>query len=89
MISQQKKVPDSECIAEWQSFNSMFNSIVEKKPKDAIGQCEAIKKAVAASTRLTARQVESLNSKCNNYISGDYGNTKTPENLSHNEPSKS
>lgn len=67
-----------------------FHKLVEDMPPVDKVQPELLKLKQAAtnSAELTVRQREAVIDRCNNYINGDYGKTKTAENLGHEKQEK-
>lgn len=72
-----KPPTDAEMAANWDKLLREFNSLWNDSPKDH-AKFEALK-TKAKLTSLTPRQMEGIIDRCNNVISGKYGNTKNPE----------
>lgn len=86
--NQKKKISDEECIAMWRALLQTFHELIKgnPKPEDIQDKLEELKKAARIAKELTPRQTEAIVARCNNYLSGEYGNTKKKENLEYNQP---
>lgn len=76
---------DTACLAEWNRVLKLFKSVAEvdtlpKNFKDIIGK---LKEQVTNNTHLNFRQVEAITARCNNFLAGKYGQTKTAAHLAH------
>lgn len=59
---------------EWQAYLSEFAEIIKgKQPKDVAKKLETLKESANASETLTGRQKEGIVSRCDNFVSGNYG----------------
>lgn len=86
-----RMVDDTQCIIEWRQMLKAFELIIKgnKSPEKVKPELDALKEAVKVSTHLTFHQVSAIQARCDNYMSGDYGNTKTAENLTSNYKAES
>lgn len=78
-----KKIDEEKCLAEWQGLIKQFHTIIDNEPppekvKDKLLE---LKTKATNNPNLTGRQTEALISRCNNYIEGVWGKSKTAENL--------
>lgn len=71
--------------SEFQLMTKIFNKLIELNPS-----AESIKKELLdlkseaeKSSELNIRQKDAIIAKCDNYLNGNYGNTKTKENLTY------
>lgn len=65
----------------WDALLKIFHGIVEKNPKDAETQINSLRE-LAKAKNLTPRQAEGIDARCENYLNGTYGKTKTAANIS-------
>lgn len=74
-------------IGLWGELLTAFKTLTDKNPppESIRGALEAIKlKAENADKKeLSYRQKDAIMARCDNYLSGEYGKTKTPENLAY------
>lgn len=77
-------VDDTQCIAEWRRLLKVFHLLIEKNPKpgDIKQDLIDLKETAKVSTHLTFHQVSAIAARCDNYMNGDYGNSKKPEHYS-------
>lgn len=75
-----KKIDESVVNKNWDALLKIFHGIVENNPEDAKEQMLSLKE-LAKSKDLTPRQAEGIAARCDNFIKGEFGNTKTTENL--------
>lgn len=80
-MEQKKRVSNKEMNDNWDALLKMFHSVIEKNPSDYKEQLDSIKE-MAKIKPMTPRQVEGITDRCDYAIKGEYGNTKTMENLS-------
>lgn len=82
---EKKDVTDEMCIAKWRQLLRMFKKLIEGNPTPEIIKEDliALKQTASLSIELTPRQVEGIVARCDNYLNGEYGNTKTAGNLSY------
>lgn len=80
-----KDITDQMCIAKWRELINEFKALIEKNPppEKIKDQLAALKTKATHSIELTPRQVEGIVDRCNYYLKGEYGNTKTAGNLSY------
>lgn len=69
----------------WQQLLKVFGKIIDgnPKPEKVKESFDKLKEQVKSSALLSFRQVEGIIARCDNYMKGQYGNTKTEANLSH------
>lgn len=81
-----KLVNDDACIAEWRAMLKIFHATIngEPEPEKVKDKLLALKQSAANSKVLTYHQVSGITERCNNYLNGTYGKTKTTENLDQN-----
>jgi len=74
---------DTLCIEAWRERIGIFNNIVKENPKPETirKELEALKVSAKINPHLTMRQIEGITARCDNYLNGTYGNTKTDENM--------
>lgn len=82
----QERYTDTEINNEWSSMLNIFKALIDKNPapekiKDDL---LALKEAAKNSVKLTPRQREGINDRCQNYLNGTYG-----KGLSHNKVNQS
>jgi len=75
---------DTLCIAEWRGMIGIFKTLIKDSPKPEAIKADllSLKEMAKISANLTMRQVEAIHARCDNYLNGTYGNTKTEENMS-------
>ncbi len=75
---------------EFQMLLKSFNDLVEKMPpaEKIKDQLLEIKELAINSHELNSRQREAITDRVKYYFSGEYGNTKTKENMSQGTPAK-
>jgi len=80
-----KLVNDDACIAEWRAMLKIFHDTIkgDPKPEDVKDQLISLKQAAAAAKNLTFHQVSAITARCDNYMNGEYGNTKTAANVNY------
>jgi len=80
-----KMVDDTQCIAEWRKLLAVFKMIIKDSPEPETvkDQLWKLKEAAKASAHLMFHQVTAITARCDNYMNGEYGNTKTSENFGH------
>jgi hypothetical protein len=66
-----------------------FNGIVEKKPsaEKVKGELLELKEQASISNELNIRQKEAIMDRVDNYLNGNYGNTKVDSNFGHGKAS--
>lgn len=71
------------------SFLEVFHSIIEKNPDPSKVKKELadLKEMAKNTPELNARQTEAILARCDNYLSGEYGNTKVAGNFGHGKAS--
>lgn len=76
---EKKKVTDAECIAEWRTMISTFNELVKESPSIESVREDLLQLRDMAKNNnlLNFRQTEAIVARCENYLAGKYGNTKT------------
>lgn len=81
-----RMVDDTECIAEWRKLLKVFKMITDPNPdpESVREPLEKLKESAKTSPHLTYHQVSGITERCNNYLNGTYGRTKTTENLDQN-----
>jgi hypothetical protein len=81
-----KMVDDTACIAEWRAMLKIFHSTIQGNldPEMIKEKLISLKQAAANSKLLTYHQTSGIVERCNNYLKGEYGKTKTAENLDNN-----
>lgn len=79
------KITDADYIAEWRSMLKIFHNIKPKDPKAKEKYME-LKELAKNSARLTPRQHEGINDRCDNAINETYGKTKTDAQLNWHTP---
>jgi hypothetical protein len=79
-----KLVDDTQCIAEWRKLLKTFELIIKgnPKPESVKVDLDALKDAAKNSANLTFHQVTAIQARCDNYMNGEYGNSKKPEHYS-------
>ena len=67
-----------------------FNKLVENAPPPAKikAELEEIKSIATTRGGFTTRQMAALTDRVDNYLKGDYGNTKKEEHYGHAKPEK-
>lgn len=91
---QTKKVfiTDEMRNSKWDSMLKVFKGIIEDNPSPKSVKEKLLSLAESAKNTqiLTPRQSEGIYARCHNYINGEYGNTKTEQNVSqeHNFSTK-
>lgn len=87
-MSEKLVVTEDMCISKWRKLLSVFHQLV--KDDAAHSEFISLKEMAKGSHELTPRQVEGISERCDNYINGEYGNTKKPEHYSqeHNHSLK-
>lgn len=85
METKERKISDSECILKWQALLKMFHDIIQSDPpvQKVAEELKSLKDMAIKSHELTARQIDAIIARCDNYMNGTYGNTKTTGNLNH------
>ena len=78
-----KMVDDTACIAEWRKLLKVFHLTIENYPDPESIKQELIdiKEAAKVAKNLTFHQVSAIVARCDNYMNGEYGNTKRSENI--------
>lgn len=78
-------VDDTECIAEWRKLLKVFKLIIAEnpKPESVKADLEGLKEAAKTAKYLTFHQVSAITARCDNYMNGEYGNTKVDANFGH------
>jgi hypothetical protein len=79
-----KMVDDTQCIAEWRKLLAVFHMIIKNNPtpEQAKEPLEKLREAAKISKDLTFAQTAAIVGRCDNYMNGEYGNTKLPEHYS-------
>lgn len=77
-------VDDAACIAEWRKLLKVFHLIIKDSPaaEKAKDELIALKEEVKVAKFLTFHQASAITERCDNYINGEYGNSKKPEHYS-------
>lgn len=85
-----KMVDDTECIAEWRRLLKAFKIIIEgsPNPESVKKELEDLKEAAKISLHLTFHQKDAIIARCDNYMNGEYGNTKANIDFSQTEAPK-
>lgn len=85
-----KMVDDTACIAEWRKLLSVFHMIIKDSPttEKAKEPLEKLKESVKVAKHLTFHQASAITARCDNYMNGEYGNTKANINFSQTEAHK-
>lgn len=87
---EQKKevITDAMCIAKWQQLLKVFKGLIEGNPEPETIKDDllSLKETAKLAPELTPRQVEGIIARCDNYLNGEYGNTKTTANISYGTP---
>lgn len=85
MENKGQKNADSACISKWKTLLKVFHDIIESEPpaEKVAEELKSLKELAKRSQELTARQIDAIVARCDNYMNGTYGNTKSKENLSH------
>lgn len=80
-----KLVNDDACIAQWRAMLKIFKDTIkdDPKPESVKDQLQALKEAAANCKDLTFHQISAIHARCDNYMNGEYGNTKTDSNFGH------
>lgn len=70
---------------EWGELLIAFKTLIENDPtpESIRGALEALKEKATISKELTLAQKDGILARCDNYLKGEYGNTKTAENLAY------
>lgn len=89
-IVKEADVNENACLAKWQSLLKRFKMVIDgnPKPNTVVEELVALKQEAKLSHVLTSRQIEGINARCDNYLNGTYGNTKTDENMSQQPQAK-
>ncbi len=74
---------DTACINEWVTLVGLFNELIKGSPTAEAIKTELLelKETARLSAVLTYRQTDAIMARVNNYLNGEYGNTKKAENL--------
>jgi hypothetical protein len=77
-------------IGSWGTLLNIFHGLIENtpEPKKIEGKLLALKEDAKNAADLTPKQREGIMDRVNNYLKGEYGNTKTAENLGQSKPEK-
>lgn len=69
----------------WGEFLGIFKTLIDSNPppESIRTELEALIVAAGHSSELTYRQKDAIQARCENYLKGDYGNTKTQANLDY------
>lgn len=84
-MTNKPKITDEEYSSKWQELLGKFKKLIEKWPppeKIKTELSELVTLAINAA-HLTPRQKDGIITRCNNYMNGEYGNTKTKENIEY------
>jgi hypothetical protein len=83
-----KKQPLFPCAFSYMLMD--FKEMIENDPpaEKIAEKLFKLKEDAKINPELNLRQREAIISRCDNYLNGTYGKTKTEENLSHSKPSK-
>jgi hypothetical protein len=76
-----KPNPEKLYNENWDALLKVFHKIVETNPPNYAEQLQSLKD-LAKTKQLSPRQLDGIMARCDNAISGDYGNTKTSTNIS-------
>lgn len=87
MIHSNKEEQDRLCIEAWRSLLLEFHAIQKTYSKKDNEKLIKLKEKAKANPYLTFRQLDAINARCDNVMSGLYGNTKTDEQMNHSKPS--
>jgi len=84
------KIDEQACLAKWQELIAKFKMIIDgsPKPSSVMGELIALKEEAKNTVVLYSRQIEGIIARCDNYLSGTYGNTKTDENMAQQPQTK-
>lgn len=76
---------DDKCISEWRRMLGIFKSVAEadKVPANFKETLNSLKNEAKINAHLTGHQTRAILARCDNYLSGRYGNTKRAEHLNH------
>jgi hypothetical protein len=82
---------EDQNIVEWKQSLASFHKIIDGNPapdkvKDKL---LGLKESTKISNILNQRQKEAIIARCDFYIAGEYGKTKTSENIQYGQPDKS
>lgn len=68
----------------------IFHSIIEGMPpaEDIKDKLLSLKEMAKQSGEINSRQQEAILDRCDNYLKGEYGNTKTADHFGHGKPEK-
>lgn len=79
-----KLINDDACIAEWRAMLKIFHETIkgDPAPEKVKNELAALKEAAKVAKNLTFHQVTAIQARCDNYMNGEYGNTKTAEHIS-------
>lgn len=68
----------------------IFHSIIEGMPpaEDIKDKLLGLKEMAKQAGEINSRQQEAILARCDNYMIGQYGNTKTADNYGHVKPTK-
>jgi len=80
-MEEPKRITDKDYNKNWDRMLKIFHAI-PLNAKDTKKQCEDLKELAKNTIALTPRQREGIFDRCNNVVSGNYGNTKKPEHYS-------
>lgn len=77
-----KMVDDTQCIAQWRQMLKAFELIINGNPpaEKVKNELKELKEAAKNAKHLTFAQISAITARCDNYLAGEYGNTKKPEN---------
>lgn len=80
-----KKNADSKCISKWKTLLKVFHDIIESEPtaEKVSEELKSLKEMAIKSTELTVRQIDAIVARCDDYMNGNYGNTKNKEHLKY------
>lgn len=83
-MAQKLEITDEMINAKWRSMLKVFKTLITEwpKPEKIKKELEDLKTA-AINSILTPRQTQGIIARCDNYINGTYGNTKTEANVAY------
>jgi pyruvate/oxaloacetate carboxyltransferase len=82
MVSE-NKFKDDECIPKWKELLRKFHSLIQGEPaaETIVTELCELKEEAKKSNVLTGHQISAIIARCDNYLNGTYGRTKTHEQL--------
>jgi len=85
----QDQATEQQINSEWHNLLGQFHKIItgNPAPEKVKEKLLDLKSCAENSALINIRQKEAIVARCVNYINGEYGNTKTLENLNHGKTS--